>query len=176
MRIARRCLIPFAFAALALGCGRSPTKPREILPHLTRALALDLSISGSDGSPSDPLTIEASIRNTGTAPVRGLQGGGVCDGIGIDVLDAQGGRVLTFNPCFVPLPLCTLPGPFEPGDSQRTTLIFNGDAYRAVPGGCERFDAPAGSYTAVVAFSVQWTANEAPEPIERRVAFHWTAP
>jgi hypothetical protein len=179
VRVARTFLAVCALGTLVLGCGKSPLRPAQgILPFpvSTRNLVMDLTLSDSEGSLANPITIHASIRNVGTASVYFLQGGGLCQGIKIDVLDAAGQPVALVDPCQpVPVPLCVFPS-LGPGEFQETSLPFNGDIYHALPADpwCQRVDAPTGTYTVTVGFRVYWNAIDPPELLERRVTFHWT--
>ena len=181
MRLARTFLVVCFLGMLVLSCGTSTVGPaRAVFPiPRTRALDMELTLSEAQGSPDHPITIQASIRNAGTAPVAVLQGGGLCGGIQIEIHDEHGAQVTMDDPCApVPVPLCDVPR-FDPGESQSVSRTFTGDTYQRVEGpplACALVAAPSGTYTATVSCNVYWMIDGAPETLKRTASFHWTSP
>jgi hypothetical protein len=171
MRWAPRALLLSALAAFTLGCGESPL----LRPEPITDVRLDLWLSAAEGSREHPLTIRGLARNLGTTTVHHMAGCG-CDGIQIEIFDAQGAPVATLDPCR-PVPACACGSEsLTPGAQFERRFTFEGDAYRFLPQEvrCVLEDAPSGTYTVIVQYRPFTSVQETPRTIERGATFRWT--
>jgi hypothetical protein len=140
------------------GDGKSLFAPPRLPPE---RIELALVTSAPGGSPSDPVTITATIENLGRSvqtPCRGVPL--------IRIYDAQGNEVYYWNPTSMAVGLCD-PN-FRSSERWVVPLTFDGACFSR--DGQPQL-APAGTYRTIAEF--QYFGESGLQALTREVAFTW---
>ena len=148
-----------------------------VRPPLTD-VRLTAGVSSPRGSPSDPVELNAAVRNAGETRVWHIAGCG-CDPIGLEVLGPDGLPVAIDDPTAIG-PLCPCGNvPLERGGTLGAGKVFSGTLYvtNSIVHPTPTYPAPNGTYTVVARFSYGTSdAGGEASPsthLERRVTFDW---
>jgi hypothetical protein len=173
-------ILSIVLGLLAGGCGSEQNRSWPIGPSGAR-VEFQLELSSADGSPTSPITAQATARNLGNAPAFGVNPSGcACDGVEFDILDSAGKSLFLRDPCG-PVPVClcvymVLNG----GATYERPLTFKGERFRMVsmtPPTCVEEPSASGDYVVVARFTYFTDqATQSRQVIERRAPFHWTGP
>lgn len=147
IHIRRALPIGATLLVLVLGCGQEPTRPAA-------NVWLTLTAVPATGSPAQPVTVEATVRNFGSE-VFHCVGCGCGNGTDFIVLGPDGKAVNLFDPNG-PRPACADgSAPLERGMSMTSGRLFTGTLYpdssSIYP--TPTYAAPAGRYTVVATFT-----------------------
>ena len=155
-----------ALALLAMGCHDGPTTPPP------PSVDLDLRIMTTSDAPGAPVTIIATIANSGRDPL--FHWGGCGGRVRFTLLDPDGRRVAPYWDG--PLPACPdyFPERLLPGAQTDDGMGFDGvlaDAHAM------SYKAPRGTYTVVACFDY-WMEPTFPQRtppliLEKRATFSW---
>jgi hypothetical protein len=157
--------------SLLLGCSKSATRPA------TPDVRLSVTASPAAGRPSEPTTIELSVRNAGDATVWHCEGCGCGNGSAITILGPDGNEVVLTDP-LNPVPACAdrVNAALDPGGVIESHLVFEGTLYveHSPTYPSPTYAAPPGVYTVVARFDY-WPPMNASEQtkLERRTTFQW---
>jgi hypothetical protein len=156
---------------LLVGCSKTATRPA------TPDVRLSVTASPAAGRPSEPTTIELSVRNAGDATVWHCEGCGCGNGSAITILGPDGKEVVLTDP-LNPVPACAdrVNATLEPSGVLESRLLFDGTLYveHSPTYPSPTYPAPPGVYTVVSRFHY-WPSMNASEQttLELRTVFLW---